>query len=142
VTWCPTLTALLHVAGPRGGVWPRMVAMHKAAFRRAVGKGVKIALGSDAGAFPWSENPLREIATMVDYGMTPTAAIRAATSVAARLLDPICPAEMKQCPRSDVGVVAAGRYADLVAVAGDPTKDIHELEKVTFVMKGGVVVRP
>ena len=68
---------------------------------------------------------------MVRYGMTPMQAIQSATSVAAALLD----------QQDDLGSLEAGRYADVVAVAGDPLQDIAELERVQFVMKGGEVVR-
>jgi len=68
---------------------------------------------------------------MVRYGMTPMQAIKSATSVAAALLD----------QRENLGVVGPGHYADLIAVAGDPLSDITELQRVTFVMKGGVVYK-
>jgi imidazolonepropionase-like amidohydrolase len=68
---------------------------------------------------------------MVRYGMSPMAAIQSATVVAAQLLD----------QRRDLGSIEPGRFADIVAVAGDPLKDIGELERVTFVMKGGVVYK-
>jgi imidazolonepropionase-like amidohydrolase len=140
VVWCPTLSALIGVKA-RGGVWPRMIDLQKAAFARALAHGVRIANGSDAGAFPWSQNPVREVGLMADYGMKPMAAIQAATSVAAALLEPLCPADAKACPHLDVGVIAPGKRADLIAVAGDPLKDVHELEKVIFVMKGGAVFK-
>jgi imidazolonepropionase-like amidohydrolase len=140
VTWCPTLMAYQYAIkklgqDPRG--W--MAAFHKAAVARAWKRGVRIAFGTDAGAFPWSMNPAAEARLMTDAGMPPMAVIRAATSVAGALLDPLCRPDSKVCPRSDVGVIAAGKHADLVAVAGDPLKDITELERVTWVMKAGVV---
>jgi imidazolonepropionase-like amidohydrolase len=99
-------------------------------FRKAVKAGVKIAFGTDAGVYPHGWNG-RQFAKMVEWGMTPMGAIRAATASAADLLG-----------WSDrVGAVAPGLYADLVAVAGDPLKDITELERVRFVMKGGAVVK-
>ncbi|MBO9711430.1 amidohydrolase family protein [Sphingomonas sp.] len=99
-------------------------------FRAAVKAGVKIAYGTDAGVYPHGLNA-RQFAYMVRYGMTPMQAIQAATSVAAELL---------RWDR-DVGAVAPGRYADLVAVDGDPLKDIRLLEHVAHVMKGGAVAK-
>jgi len=78
---------------------------------------------------------------MVRYGMTPMAAIQSATSVAAALLDPICPPQATGCEGSNVGSIAPGRFADLIAVAADPLKDISTLEHVQFVMKNGEVLK-
>jgi imidazolonepropionase-like amidohydrolase len=99
-------------------------------FRGAILAGVKTAFGTDAGVYPHGQNA-KQFAFMVKFGMTPLQAIRAATVEAAELLG-----------WSDrVGAVAAGAYADIIAVAGDPLRDISELERVTFVMKGGVVYK-
>jgi imidazolonepropionase-like amidohydrolase len=99
-------------------------------FRRAVRANVKIAFGTDAGVYPHGLNA-RQFAFMVRYGLTPMQAIQSATTSAADLLG-----------WSDrVGSVAPGRYADLVAVDGDPLADITLLEHVNFVMKGGVVYK-
>ena len=130
VYWVPTVTVGVYVAGPRGGIWPALVELERRAFGRAVRKGVRIAFGTDAGGFPWTEIKLaREFEYYVQYGMTPMQAIQSATSVAAELLG----------QEADIGTVAPGRFADLVAVAGDPLRDIGELQRVQFVMKGGVV---
>jgi imidazolonepropionase-like amidohydrolase len=99
-------------------------------FRRAVKAGVKIAYGTDAGVFPHGWNG-KQFAHMVRYGLTPMQAIQSATQSAAELLG----------LADAVGTVSNGRYADFVAVDGDPLKDITELERVTFVMKGGVVYK-
>jgi imidazolonepropionase-like amidohydrolase len=96
-----------------------------------VRKGVKIAYGTDAGGYAWTENQAKEFAFMVRYGMTPMQAIQSATTVAAELLE----------RPNDMGAIEAGKYADIIAVAGDPLRDITELERVKFVMKGGEVVR-
>jgi imidazolonepropionase-like amidohydrolase len=131
VYWCPTMYVGVYVAEGRGGVWPRMVELEKEAFKRAVKKGLLIAYGTDAGGYAWTENQAKELGIMVRYGMSPMAAIQSATVVAAQLLD----------QRRDLGSIEPGRFADIVAVAGDPLKDIGELERVTFVMKGGVVFK-
>ncbi|HEU4728347.1 MAG TPA: amidohydrolase family protein [Kofleriaceae bacterium] len=140
VAWCPTMMAYQY-AIKKLGTDPRawMPAFHRAAVARAFKRGVKIAFGTDAGAFPWSMNPAAEARMMVATGMPAMAVIRSLTSVAGALLDPLCKAGSKTCAKSDVGVIAAGKHADLVAVAGNPLQDITELERVTWVMKGGVV---
>ena len=129
VYWVPTVTVGVYVAGPRGGAWGAMVAHERRAFARAVKKNVKVVLGTDAGGFPWTEvNQAKELEYYVEYGMTPLQAIKSGTSLAAELLG-----------SSDIGAVAPGMYADLVAVQGDPLKDVAELQRMKFVMKGGTV---
>ena len=129
VYWVPTVTVGVHVV-PRGGPWPALVALERRVFGRALRKGVKIALGTDVGGFPWTEiNQAKEFEYYVQYGMTPMQAIQSGTSVAAALLG----------QEQNIGAVAPGLYADLVAVAGDPLRDITELQHVRFVMKGGTV---
>jgi imidazolonepropionase-like amidohydrolase len=136
VYYCPTLTVTEYVAAPRAAegraIWAKIPGFVRETFRRARALGVKIAFGTDAGGFPWTGIPqAREFSYMVEFGMSPPEAIRSATSVAAELLS------MEQ----DVGTIAPGRYADLVAVSGDPLAEVKLLEDVRFVMKGGVVVR-
>jgi imidazolonepropionase-like amidohydrolase len=97
-------------------------------FRRAHAAGAKMIFGTDAGVYPHGDNA-KQFAVMVRYGMTAIEAIRAATLNASEALG-----------RNDVGVVEAGRFADLVAVKGDPTADVTELERVAVVVKGGEVV--
>jgi imidazolonepropionase-like amidohydrolase len=129
VYWVPTVTVSHYVAGPRGGPWAAMVEHQRRAFARALRRGVPIVFGTDAGGFPWTEiNEAQEFAYYVQYGMTPMQAIQAATSRAAELLG-----------QPELGAVAPGMSADLVAVAGDPLRDITELQRVRFVMKAGVV---
>ena len=129
VYWVPTVTVGVHVV-PRGGVWPALVAHERRAFGRAVRKGVKIAMGTDVGGFPWTEiHQAKEFEYYVQYGMTPMQAIQSGTSVAAALLG----------QEQNLGAVAPGLFADIVAVAGDPLRDITELQRVKFVMKGGTV---
>ena len=92
---------------------------------------MKIAYGTDAGGFAWTENQAKEFAYMVKYGMPPMRAIQSATISAAELLE----------RQNDFGAIEAGKFADIIAVAGDPLKDITELERVKFVMKGGEVYK-
>jgi imidazolonepropionase-like amidohydrolase len=98
-------------------------------FRKANAAGVKMIFGTDAGVYPHGNNG-RQFAWMVRYGMTPVQAIQAATINSAEALG-----------RKDVGVLEAGRYADLIAVSGDPAANVTLLESVPFVMKGGDVVK-
>jgi imidazolonepropionase-like amidohydrolase len=99
-------------------------------FRKAVAAGVKVAFGTDAGVYPHGDNA-KQFFYMVKYGMTPAAAIRSATGDAAQLLG----------RAGEVGSLQTGRYADLIAVDGDPLADVTLLEHVPFVMKGGEIVK-
>ncbi len=128
--WCPTLYAGLWVAEGRGPLGRKSTEMLAVAFRRGLAKGVKIALGSDIGAFPWTENPAKVLALMVQDGMTPLQALQAATLVGAELLG-----------QPDLGHLGVGARADLVALTEDPLKDITALQRLRTVVKGGVVVR-
>ena len=135
VFWCPTIYVGVYVAEGRAAagapIWLTMRDLEAKAFGLAVRKGVKIAYGTDAGGYAWTENQAKEFAYMVRYGMTPMQAIQSATVVAADLLE-----------RShDLGAIEPGKFADIIAVAGDPLRDITELERVRFVMKGGDVFR-
>jgi imidazolonepropionase-like amidohydrolase len=130
--WVPTVTVGAYVAPGRGGDWTKMVDAEKVAFQKALKKRAKIALGTDAGGFDWKDvNQAKEFEYYVNYGMTPMQAIRSGTSVAAELLG----------WGDNVGIVEAGKWADLVAVRGDPLKDITELQRAKFVMKGGTVFK-
>jgi imidazolonepropionase-like amidohydrolase len=131
VYWCPTIFVGAYVAEGRGGIWPQMVEFERKAFGEALRRKVLIAYGTDAGGYAWTENQAQEFGYMVRYGMTPMQAIRSATSVAAALLD----------QSDNVGALAPGRYADLVATDGDPLADISELLRVSWVMKGGTVYK-
>jgi len=116
---------------PAGQRDRKRVATHGVAFAKALKAGVKIAFGTDVGGFKWSEPIAQEFPYLVQFGMTPMQAIQAATSRAADLLG----------RRGQLGVVAPGAYADLMAVAGDPLSDVKVLGDVGFVMKDGVVFR-
>jgi imidazolonepropionase-like amidohydrolase len=135
IYYVPTLLVGEYVAQGRAAagakVWEQMIAIHGDTFKRALNAGVKIAFGTDAGGFPWTVNPTQEFPLMVKYGMTPAQAIRSATAAAAELLG----------MQDKVGTIEAGKYADIVAVPGDPLRDVTELQKVNFVMKGGVVYK-
>ena len=133
--WCPTIYVGVYVAEGRAAagapIWLEMRDLEAKAFAVAVRKGVKIAYGTDAGGFAWTVNEAKEFNYMVRYGMTPMQAIQSATLTAADLLE----------RSADMGAIEAGKYADIVATTGDPLKDITELERIRFVMKGGEIVR-
>jgi len=135
VYYVPTIYVGVYVAQGRANegapVWLQMTKIHEEVFRRAIKAGVKIAFGTDAGGFDWKENPAQEFKWMVDWGMTPLDAIRSATVTASELMG----------MQDQIGTIEVGKYADIVAVPGDPLKDITVLEKVDFVMKGGVVYK-
>jgi imidazolonepropionase-like amidohydrolase len=107
----------------------KRVALHGVSFTKALHAGVKMAFGTDVGGFKWSEPIAEEFSREVEFGMTPMQAIQSATSRAAELLG----------KRGEIGVIAPGAYADLIAVASDPLADINVLKTVQFVMKDGVV---
>src|SRR5713226_5727946 len=132
VYWVPTITVGMYVAPGRGGNWQKMADLQRENFPKAVKKGVKIALGTDAGGFDWKlVNEAKEFEYYVQYGMTPMQAIRTGTSTAAELLG----------WSEKLGTIEAGKWADIVAVGGDPLKDIKELQNVKFVMKSGAIYK-
>jgi imidazolonepropionase-like amidohydrolase len=132
IYWVPTISVGAYVAEGRSGNWPKMVETEKHAFQLALKKNVKIVMGTDAGGFDWRDlNQTKEFEYYVNYGMTPMQAIRTGTTAAAELFG----------WTDKMGTVEAGKWADLIAVSGDPLKDITELQRVKFVMKGGAVIK-
>lgn len=135
-TWyCPTLgvyyTDWAAENTPEGQRDRARANLHEASFRKALKANLKIVFGTDIGGIPWQEPIAEEFKWMVKLGMSPADAIQAATSRPAEMLG----------SKGELGVVAAGAYADIIAVAADPLKDIAELEKVKFVMKDGAVFK-
>jgi imidazolonepropionase-like amidohydrolase len=133
-TWyCPTLSAYYHdwapADTPEGQRDRKRVAVHEVSFPKALHAGVKIVFGTDIGGIPWSEPIAQEFPRMVEFGMSPMDAIRSATSRAADMLD----------MQGQIGVIASGAYADIIAVSDDPLRDIKVLQNVRFVMKDGKV---
>ncbi len=133
---CPTLTVTEFVAPGRAAegrpIWAKIPEFHRDTFARALRKGVKIAFGTDVGGFAWDAvNEAKEFAYMTKFGMTPMQAIRSATTVAAQLMD----------MSDQLGTIESGKFADLVAVPGNPLQDISVMEHVSFVMKDGEVVK-
>jgi imidazolonepropionase-like amidohydrolase len=129
VALCPTITA---GAGPWPPANPDSPAAQRkrASFKAALDAGVTVINGSDVGTFPHGDNA-RELDAMVAYGMPIAAALKSATSVAAKVLH----------LESQIGAVKAGLYADVVAFDGDPTKDLSALRRVKFVMKNGTIYK-
>jgi imidazolonepropionase-like amidohydrolase len=122
--------------GAKNGVLPdnlrkdrEIAEVQRQNFKKAHEAGVRMVYGTDAGIFPHGDNG-KQFAVMVRYGMSPAEAIQAATINAATAMK-----------REDVGALEAGRFADLIAVPGDPTQDVTLLERVPFVMKGGEIVK-
>ena len=134
VAFVPTIAAgdaIMQYRGfKRGDPEPARMKDKRASVRLAIEAGVTIANGSDVGVFSHGDNA-REVELLVDYGLTPVQALRAATSTAARVLH----------MEHRLGEVREGALADLIAVRGDPTKDVSAIRAVTLVMKGGVVAR-
>ena len=135
-TWyCPTLSAYYHDWAPAhtaaGRRDRKRVSVHIPSFQKAMKAGVKIVFGTDMGGIPWTEPMAQEFLRMVEFGMSPMDAIQSATSRAAEMLD----------MEGQIGVVAPSAYADIVAVTGDPLRDMKILENMQFVMKDGKVFK-
>jgi imidazolonepropionase-like amidohydrolase len=135
-TWyCPTLAVYYHdwapADTPEGQRDRKRVAVHDMSFPKALHAGVKIVFGTDIGGIPWTEPIAQEFPYMVKLGMSPMEAIKSATSRPAEMLD----------MAGRIGTISPGAYADVVAVSGDPLKDIDSLGNVSFVMKDGKVFK-
>lgn len=121
-----------HAPTPENAAHERALLDYKIGeFKREIAAGIPFAVGSDVGPFPHGTQA-REMTLMVKYGMTPRAVLQADLINGARLLG----------WGADIGSLEAGRYADIIAVPGNPLDDISTLEQVSFVMKGGVIVKP
>jgi imidazolonepropionase-like amidohydrolase len=135
-TWyCPTLSPYYgdwaEADTPKGKRDRARAAVHEISFKRALQAHLKIVFGTDMGGIPWTEPIAQEFPRMVSLGMAPMDAIQSATSRAADLLD----------MKGEIGAIAPGAFAEVIAVSGDPLKDIGELGRVRFVMHNGSVFK-
>ena len=135
-TWyCPTLSPYYEDWGradtPGGKRDRARAAVHEVSFKKALQAHLKIVFGTDIGGMPWTESIAREFGRMVGLGMAPMEAIQSATARSAEMLD----------MKGDIGVIAPGAFADIIAVSGDPLKDIAILEHVRFVMRDGAIFK-
>jgi imidazolonepropionase-like amidohydrolase len=135
-TWyCPTISVYFRdwapADTPEGKRDRARASLHETSFRKAQKAHLKIVFGTDMGGIPWQQPIAQEFSRMVEQGMAPMDAIQSATSRAAEMLD----------RKGELGTLAPGAYADIVAVSGDPLKSIDELKNVKFVMKGGAVYK-
>jgi len=135
-TWyCPTLSVYYYDWAPEntpaGQRDRKRASDHAVSFQKALKAGLKIVYGTDAGGFKWTDPVAQDFPRMVSLGMSPIDAIRSATVNAGEMLDMV----------GQIGVIAPAAFADVIAVAGDPLRDVKELERVRFVMKGGKVFK-
>ncbi len=131
IYWCPTLCVYIPDS-PEGmtDMQRRIIQRHKETFQKAMKMGVRIAFGTDVGAYPHGTSA-REFVKMVEYGMKPIDAIRSATTTASQLVH----------MEKQIGTIEPGKYADIIATDVNPIDDIKALTHVTFVMKGGKVYK-
>jgi imidazolonepropionase-like amidohydrolase len=132
---CATVTPARFVAEERGKergrIWTDAPVVQVRSFENCLTAGVRVVFGTDAGGFPWTEiNQAREFTYLAELGLPAIDCIRAATTVAAELME----------LGWEVGRIQPGARADFVAVPGDPLKDLSALERIDFVMKGGQVL--
>ena len=135
IYWCPTIYVQIYVAEGRAAegnaMFKIMLDRLPTIFNKALKAGVKIAFGTDAGGFAWTENEAKEFAYMVKWGMTPMQAIKSATAMGAELLG----------MSGQIGEISAGAFADIVATKGNPLQDVSVLERIGFVMKNGKIYK-
>jgi imidazolonepropionase-like amidohydrolase len=135
-TWyCPTLSPYYgdwaDADTPAGKRDRARAAVHEISFKKALQAHLKIVFGTDIGGMPWTDSMAQEFPRMVSFGMTSMDAIHSATTRAAEMLD----------MQGEIGVLSPGAYADVIAVSGDPLKDISILEHVHFVMHNGAIFK-
>src|SRR5258706_10395918 len=135
-TWyCPTISPYYEDWAPAdtpGGKRDRArAAVHETSFKKALNAHLKIVFGTDIGGMPWTEPIAQEFKRMVGLGMTPMDAIQSATTRAAEMLD----------MKGEIGVVAPGAFADVVAGGGDPVEDGTTLEDARFVIRDGTIFK-
>jgi imidazolonepropionase-like amidohydrolase len=135
-TWyCPTLTPYYYNWAPAdtddGKRDRKRAEVHGPSFQKAMRAGVRIVFGTDVGGFDWNDSIAQEFSRMTGFGMSPMEAIKSATSRPAEMLD----------RKGDIGVVAPGALADVIAVSENPLQNIKIMERVGFVMKDGKVFK-
>jgi imidazolonepropionase-like amidohydrolase len=135
-TWyCPTLSPYYGdwapADTPAGKRDRARAATHEISFKKALQAQLKIVFGTDIGGMPWTDSMAQEFPRMVGFGMSPMDAIRSATTRAAEMLD----------MKGEIGALVPGAYADVIAVSGDPLKDVSALERVRFVMHDGAIFK-
>ncbi len=135
IYWCPTIFVNEYVAEGRAKAGSNINMQFKesmpAIFKRAINAGIKVAYGTDIGGYDWNLPEAKDFEYMVNWGMTTTQAIQTATITAAELLG----------KTGLIGEIKTGALADLIAVNGDPTKDIQLLQQIKWVMKNGIIYK-
>lgn len=135
IYWCPTIYVVAYVADGRAAegnpINKSFMETFPSVFKKAMNAGIKIAYGTDIGGFSWDGPQAKDFEYMVQWGMQPIQAIQTATITAAQLLS----------MQDKIGEIKPGAFADIIAVTGDPTKDIKLLQQVKWVMKNGVVYK-
>ena len=135
IFWCPTLFVNEFVADGRAKagsiINKQFTETIPATFKKAIAAGVKLAYGTDIGGYAWNLPQAKDFEYFVQWGLTPVQAIQTATTTAAELLE----------QQGLIGEIKSGAYADIIAVKGDPTKDVKLLQQVQWVMKDGMVYK-